>query len=209
MHPLRDATGGALKCHPHLAISIHASLAGCNLACRIVQTEDCLFQFMHPLRDATTIPHHASLISKIFQFMHPLRDATLGSLSRSASQKDFNSYIPFGMQLFAKVDCLFRFTHFNSCTPCGMQLINLIFLIFSIPASLAGCNGQGMLSVTSIEVFQFMHSIRNATRFDLVKIRYVHFISIHASFIGCNIRTSYTMHGFPSFQFMHPLRDAT
>ena len=97
MHPLWDATVLQIPEQVRRQISIHASLMGCNDLCIFKPTtssdfNSCIpygmqlaymlpsdaitiFQFMHPLWDATE-DFKEGLIVPGFQFMHPLWDAT-------------------------------------------------------------------------------------------------------------------------------------
>ena len=78
-------------------ISIHAPLAGCDLAGETGEVCDILFQSTHPLRGATMSACVNSLI-QAFQSTHPLRGATRTPPSRTHRTADFNPRTPCGVR---------------------------------------------------------------------------------------------------------------
>jgi hypothetical protein len=85
-----------------------------------------VFQFMHPLWDATLCQKKWS--QSFWISIH----ASLMGCNRSITAvmlrtTDFNSCIPYGMQpVFMQYTELWF--HFNSCIPYGMQLQNIVFI---------------------------------------------------------------------------------
>ena len=101
-----------------------------------------VFQFMHPLWDATLCQKKWS--QSFWISIH----ASLMGCNRSITAvmlrtTDFNSCIPYGMQpVFMQYTELWF--HFNSCIPYGMQPLHHLYnqkrQKISIHASLMGCN---------------------------------------------------------------------
>ena len=102
-----------------------------------------VFQFMHPLWDATLCQKKWS--QSFWISIH----ASLMGCNRSITAvmlrtTDFNSCIPYGMQHIAYSSCHNSTSYFNSCIPYGMQRIDRI-------------NGH------YYALFQFMHPLWDAT----------------------------------------------
>ena len=168
MHPLRDATQTFVRAIIQVRISIHASLAGCNIEYSVTFASSSVFQFMHPFRDATIseraierIPAPISTLASIMG-CNPTSRITADNLTY------FNSCIPCGMQRYAadsirsaegisihafRKECSHvcqevhpNLEHFNSCTPCWVQRyrdhLSSPVQVISIHASHTGSNEQ-------------------------------------------------------------------
>ena len=75
-HPLRGATLPRRRADINSRISIHAPLAGCDMALPPQPQKTKRFQSTHPLRGATSAPAWTAW-KKRFQSTHPLRGATM------------------------------------------------------------------------------------------------------------------------------------
>ena len=149
-------------------ISIHAPLAGCDVS-------------KAGAADGEHISIHAPLAGCDAHF---LGDAPFGS--------HFNPRTPCGVR---RIWCLRRRRrkHFNPRTPCGVRRDNLSglrFVIISIHAPLAGCDGRRGGSGGLILVFQSTHPLRGATTRLPNQYREDSVISIHAPLAGCDAALS-------------------
>ena len=117
---MRGATIDTSPIADQSEISIHAPLAGCDMANSIRRTENAIFQSTHPLRGATgsrgsdSLPNKyfnprtpcgvrrrtyvTKLTDKIFQSTHPLRGATRDKGHLPAHPDNFNPRTPCGVR---------------------------------------------------------------------------------------------------------------
>ena len=81
-------------------ISIHAPLAGCDVAGSSVMADGVAFQSTHPLRGATKDLGFVGRVGE-FQSTHPLRGATTSTRRSLMHSLDFNPRTPCGVRLRA------------------------------------------------------------------------------------------------------------
>ena len=209
-HPLRGATGLPNILHIMDAISIHAPLAGCDMA--------LIMPFIMP---------------STFQSTHPLRGATQGAIRQAPRSVHFNPRTPCGVRHDAcnvhrdryhfnpRTPCGVRrrrtrtgrfATNFNPRTPCGVRRTVCDEVeseeLISIHAPLAGCDCAALARHRSYARFQSTHPLRGATLP----------LPTPAPW-GCNFnprtpcgvrqRLAHRAASHAAFQSTHPLRGAT
>ena len=208
VHPMRGATHRPCSTCANSQISIRAPHAGCNwtmsrsMRTRFRYFNSCThtgcnlaeptpsntgntFQFMHPIRGATTAIETA-WGDLPFQLVHPMRGATSPSLYISSPFLYFNSCTPCGVQQYVALmtDLIWDF---NSCTPCGVQRRNLPTMHYiSNFNSCTPCGVQrGFLPFCSIRISISIHAPHEGcnTRENCLRLAFLD-ISIHAPYAG-------------------------
>ena len=122
-------------------ISIHAPLAGCDVAIRLTKDVMLEFQSTHPLRGATLVPCPRFRTEK-FQSTHPLRGATSRRTGRAniivisihaplagcdyrrsgrAQRQDISIHAPLAGCDRERTKAVVQELHFNPRTPCGVR----------------------------------------------------------------------------------------
>ena len=210
-HPLRGATPARGSDRGRQRISIHAPLAGCDVAEFAVRLARDPFQSTHPLRGATRnpirMPFNAITFQSthplrgatpipapkvsfhVFQSTHPLRGATIQLWAIPIFLKYFNPRTPCGVRL-GDADAPPKAIYFNPRTPCGVRLC-------------ARCRG------CLIILFQSTHPLRGATsKRTSTTSSNQHFNPRTPCGVRQSILIRYASCG-SEFQSTHPLRGAT
>ncbi len=164
-HPSRDATRLLIDTGMRPGISIHASLAGCDL-CSVSTgsvPEDFNPRIPRGMRPGQSMYQHRRIGISIH--------ASLAGCDRAAftftmTTTYFNPRIPRGMRLTRCYKAL-RYSYFNPRIPRGMRPVSGSTWVkltgISIHASLAGCDARWLQLLAHHPTFQSTHPSRDAT----------------------------------------------
>ena len=190
-------------------ISIHAPLAGCDLAANRKDRRQRLFQSTHPLRGATV---KAAIVDgeTVFQSTHPLRGATCmrGWLPNPMQFQSTHPLRGATVPTLANVNAFDISIHAPLAGCDNLRNLHAVTSFISIHAPLAGCD-LGLLAFKRVFAkFQSTHPLRGATPFaDFGKAAAGDFNP--RTPCGVRPRTAAIPEMVSGFQSTHPLRGAT